>query len=75
MCSFNLKGGKKEVSLVVALKLLMHFLNVKLQNVKSENVCKMALFCSLAKSLTVAKSLKIGDVYFSGFGGFFFQSV
>lgn len=73
MCSFNLKGGKKQVTLVVALKLLilMDFLNLKLQNVKSKNICKMALFCSLAKLLTVAKLLKIVDLYFSGFGGFF----
>lgn len=49
-------------------------MNLKLQNVKSKNVFKMPLFCSLAKLLTVAKFSKIGDVYFSGFGGFFSSS-
>lgn len=58
---------------MVALKLLilMHFLNLKLQNEKSKNICKMAQFCSLAKLLTMTKLLKIGDVYFSGFGELF----
>lgn len=58
---------------MVALKLLilMHFLNLKLQNAKSKNICKMALFCSLTKLLTMTKLLKIGDVYFRGWGDFF----
>lgn len=58
---------------MVALKLLilMHFLNLKLQNVKSKDICKVAVFCSLAKLLPMAKLLKIEDMYFIGFGGFF----
>jgi len=45
LCTFYLKGDKKQMTVVIALSLLIliDFLNLKLQNVKSTNICRMAL--------------------------------